>query len=168
MQFINSEMFTMISAGSSLYNLFLENVAVQDSYLKNRGSCSRIVWKVIERGRGYRNIQSLYHWRDIFLEAPMTPNIFPRISQMYDRSSACTSLTPAQLFCTYLLLVVWSYISAKLRTVQRIPWCDTNFKVNRCTGIETVTPWPDVPFLVNLFKSTNQFIITYLLAKDKR
>lgn len=77
----------------SPHSLFLESV----SYLKS--TCSRIVWKVIERGRGYRNVQSLYQLAWHFHRPPMTPCIFPRISRRVDWVHA---LTPAHLLSSCL------------------------------------------------------------------
>lgn len=98
-----------------LHSLFLESV----SYLKS--TCSRIVWKVIERGRGYRNVQSLYQLAWHFHWPPMTPCIFPRISR---RVGWVHALTPAHLLSSCL----YSYLPCIRTMWKESARCDTGLR----------------------------------------
>lgn len=93
------------------------------------------VWRSFERWSNatvdYRNVQSLYHWRDIFLKHP-----WPQVSSLESRKWTIIGCKHLAYTCLAVLLVsfllpMWLCIAVKSRIVWRILRCDIVFEIDR-------------------------------------
>lgn len=153
----------MISSERVLHRFCFESVTVEVSW-----KTVIRVWRSFERWSNatvdYRDIQSLYHWRDIFFKHP-----WPQASSLESRKwTIIGCMYFAHTFLAVLLvsflLPVWLCISVK----SCKEFLDTVFEIDRCKYWH----WdgnsdPTRRFMTCSSLCINKWIYDYVFTKDK-